>query len=125
MEALYPTIKHIHMMIVALSVVLFNCRVWLLAARPQRKLSAMWKILPHINDTLLLFSGMMMITIVKWQPFGAHKWLGAKLVFLVAYIVLGIMCLRSRPRSGKFWAMYALALMTVASIAYLARLKPF
>lgn len=125
MEALYPIIKHIHMLIISLSIVLFNVRVWLLAARPDKKLPTVWKILPHINDTLLLFSGMMMMAIVKWQPFGAHKWLGMKLVLLLVYIGFGIVCIRSQPRSGKFWVAYGLALLAVASIVYLARFKPF
>lgn len=125
MESMYPTIKHIHLILVTISIALFNIRVWLLATRPNLKLATLWKIVPHINDTILLFSGMMMMAIAKWQPFGIHKWLGVKFILLVAYILFGIMCLRSRPRSGKFWIMYALALISVTSIICLARLKPF
>lgn len=125
MENLYPTIKNIHLLIVGLSIILFNVRVGLLAAQPNKKLPLPLKIAPHINDTMLLFSGMMMMTIAKWQPFGAHQWLGAKLLLLVGYVVCGVLCLRSRPRSSKFWLMYVLSMVVVGIMAYVARFKPF
>ena len=59
-----------------------------------------------------------------WQPFGASKWLGVKLGLVLVYIILGVICLRSRPRSVQWFALYAVSLGCIACIAYLAYFKP-
>ncbi|ULJ59569.1 SirB2 family protein [Wielerella bovis] len=124
MGALYLPVKHFHLLFVVSTLVLFNLRFWLRTRQPEKTLPKVLKILPHINDSMLLFSGMLMMHIIPWQPFGAHKWLGIKLLLVVAYIVMGVICLRAQPRSTKWWGAYALAMLIVAVIVYLARWKP-
>lgn len=89
----YLAIKHIHVTFAALSGLLFLVRgIWMLgeSAMLQRR----WvKIVPHIVDTLLLASA---VTLAVWSsqyPF-AQNWLTAKIVALLAYIVLGMFALR-------------------------------
>ena len=80
--------------------------------------------LPHINDSMLLFTGMLMMQIVPWQPFGASKWLGVKLLLVLTYIFVGAFCLRATPRSGKWFGLYGAGMLIVLTIIYLAHWKP-
>lgn len=124
MQSMYPFIKHTHMLFVALTIVLFNLRFWLRTSQPEKPLPTVLRVLPHVNDSLLLFSGMLMMQIVRWPLFGATNWLGTKLILVFTYIVVGVFCLRSKPNSGKWWALYAVAMLVIATIVYLARYKP-
>ena len=47
-----------------------------------------------------------------------------KLGLVLVYIILGVICLRSRPRSVQWFALYAVSLGCIACIAYLAYFKP-
>ena len=58
----------------------------LLQTRPVR-------ILPHVIDTFLLLSGFTLAYLISTYPFVAG-WLTAKLILLVAYIVLGVFALK-------------------------------
>lgn len=124
MQSMYPFIKHTHMLFVALTIVLFNLRFWLRTKQPEKPLPLVLRVLPHFNDSLLLFSGMLMMQIARWPLFGATNWLGTKLILVLAYIIVGVFCMRSQPNSGKWWALYAAAMLIVATIVYLARYKP-
>jgi uncharacterized membrane protein SirB2 len=71
------------------------------------------KVLPHIVDTALLTSALMLVTMLHANPF-ALPWLVAKLTGLVIYIVLGAIALR--PGIDKRWraGAWASALLTVS-----------
>ena len=62
--------------------------------------------------------------IIPWKPFGTAKWLGIKLLLVVAYIVIGAFCLRAQPRSGRWFGLYGAAMLVICCIVYLARYKP-
>lgn len=119
----YLIVKHSHMFFVAITILLFNIRFFLLCTKPEKPLAAIWKGMPHLNDTLLLFTGLWLIHITKFTPFNSH-WLGAKIILLLVYIGLGMMMMRAKPRSSKFYITYVLAMICVGSIVYLARFKP-
>lgn len=125
MEHIYPYAKLTHIAFILITFVLFNIRFWLHTAMPQKALPKILKILPHINDTLLLLSGMFLLHLGKWQPFGVSKWLGVKFGLVVVYIVFGTICLKSPCRSHRWYWIYGLAMICFASIVYLARFKPF
>ena len=58
------------------------------------RLQQRWvKILPHINDTVLLLSAIAMTMIIKQYPF-VDSWLTAKVLGLLCYIVLGTIALK-------------------------------
>ena len=80
----------------------------------------MLRYLPHAVDTVLLTTALMLTTVIQQYPF-AVGWLTAKVVLLVAYIVLGSIALkRGRTRQVRVVAFVA-ALATVAFLVSVAR----
>lgn len=124
MEPFYPAFKHSHLMFVAVSILLFNLRFWLRFARPERALHKVLRIVPHINDTLLLFTGMLMMAVAHFSPFGAHRWLGVKLLLVLCYIAAGFVALKRPPRSRAAGGAYVAGMVLVLAVAALARFKP-
>ena len=61
------------------------------------QLSRRWvRVLPHINDTVLLAAGIWLAFMLREAP-GASSWLTAKIASLPVYIALGIVALRPGP----------------------------
>jgi uncharacterized membrane protein SirB2 len=91
--AYYSLIKHLHLATIVVTLALFLLRgVWMLMDSPR--LQARWaRIVPHINDTLLLASGIALAVLMQQYPL-VHGWLTAKLFALIAYIVLGTLALK-------------------------------
>ncbi|CUI03151.1 SirB2 family protein [Massilia antarctica] len=115
----YLAVKHLHMSCAALSIGLFALRgVWMLRGSPQ--LAQRWvKIAPHLVDTVLLASALTMVVWSGQYPF-VQSWLGAKVVALVVYIVLGAVALKpGRPKQVRAIA-FGAALLTVAYIVAVA-----
>ena len=77
--------KHLHMTLALLSVLLFTLRfAWLLMNSDQ--LNKKWvKIAPHVIDTFLLAIGIGMAVKLSINPF-EQLWLGEKILAVVAYI---------------------------------------
>ena len=63
--------------------------------------------------------------ITRFVPFGNAGWLGVKLLLLLAYIGTGMVTVRARPHTAKYWLGYAASMACVAAMVYLARYKPF
>lgn len=115
---MYDWLKLLHVSCAALSISLVVWR-WRLplniSALPQRR----WlRLLPHINDTLLLAAAIAMVSLSAQYPFVA-PWLTAKLLGLLAYILLGTIALRSRRLALRRSAGLA-ALVTAAYIVSVA-----
>ena len=91
MEFAWP--KLIHLGAALLSFTLFFLRgAWILWGEPQPP--RRWtRIVPHLNDTLLLAAGVWMAVTIRQYPF-ADPWLTAKIVGLFVYIALGMLALR-------------------------------
>jgi uncharacterized membrane protein SirB2 len=89
----FASLKAIHIGTAAVSYILFFVRgIWMLSDSPL--LYQRWvRIVPHVNDTLLLAAGIWMTIIIHQYP-GTHGWLTAKLAGLVLYILLGLVALR-------------------------------
>lgn len=101
MEA-YIGIKHLHLLTVAISIVLFILRFfwkWRNSAMMERR----WvKITPHVNDTVLFATGIALVFITHFYPFTPQgTWLTEKLVGVIIFVVLGYVALSKRPRSQK------------------------
>lgn len=120
----YLIVKHSHMVFVSITIILFNLRFWMLAARPQKPLPGILKAMPHINDTMLLFTGLWLMKLTHFTPFNA-PWLAVKIVLLLVYIGFGVAMMRSAPRSSKFYVTYLCAMACVATIVYMALFKPY
>lgn len=103
----YSLLKHIHLTTIAVTLTLFLLRgAWMMMDSPRLK--ARWvRIVPHVNDTLLLASGIGLAMLLQQYPL-VHGWLTAKLFALLAYIVLGTIALkRGRTRTQRIAAWFA------------------
>ena len=90
---MYLALKHLHLTTVILSFALFALRgVWMLA--DSRWLQQRWvRIVPHVIDTVLLASAIGLALVLHQYPF-VHGWLTAKVLALIAYIILGSIALQ-------------------------------
>ncbi len=108
--------KHIHLAFVALSLLGFVVRgIWMMKDSPllQAKLT---KILPHVIDTVLLVSAVILAVQLGFKP-GEQPWLQAKIIGLLFYILLGVVALKPRyPKPMRIGAWIA-ALGVFAFIA--------
>jgi uncharacterized membrane protein SirB2 len=105
------TIKLLHILTAVLSISGFIVRgVWKLTASPW--LTRRWvRIVPHVNDTLLLALGLWLAFSIRQFPF-VHGWLTAKLFAILAYIGLGMVALRF----GKSRATRAMAFAAALAV---------
>lgn len=115
----YLALKHLHVTCVILSGLGFCLRGgWMLADSPLLK-HRLAGVVPHIVDTLLLGSALMLAWLSGQYPFG-QGWLTAKFLGLLAYIGLGTMALKrgrtKTARAGYFF----LALLSYAYIVSVA-----
>lgn len=89
----YLMLKHAHLTMVGLSIILFMLRAALMLVWP-RALNARWlKIFPHVIDTLLLVSAIGLMLVLSQYPL-THHWLTAKILGLVGYIGFGTVALK-------------------------------
>src|SRR5690625_647029 len=111
---MYPIMKHLHMTLAFLTLFSFALRgIWMMRRSPL--LHQRWvKIAPHIIDTLLLVTALILAGILRYNP-GAHPWLMAKIIALVVYIVLGVIAFRHLCAEVRVSSSCA-ALLTVISI---------
>ena len=102
--SLYPAVKHTHLMFIALSVAFFILRFVLHIRQSPLMDRKFLKVAPHVIDTFLLVSGFTLCFMIKQYPF-VDPWMTEKIICVVAYIVLGIMALKSnRNKLFKFFA---------------------
>ena len=97
----YLAAKELHIACVVVSAVGFFLRgIWMLCDSPM--LQRRWvKILPHINDTLLLAAAIALCVLTGQYPL-VQAWVTAKVFGLIGYIILGSIALsRLGPRRGK------------------------
>jgi uncharacterized membrane protein SirB2 len=115
-------IKTIHIVCALLSISGFIGR-GLLMIKGSPLLMARWvKVSPHIIDTILLLSAIMLASQWGWTAL-QMPWLLAKIMALLFYIVLGSLALRpGRPQSVRISAWLA-AIITFAYIVSVAVTK--
>ncbi|MDX5433161.1 MAG: SirB2 family protein [Halomonas sp.] len=107
----YSLIKHLHMTTAVLSITFFIVRAWW-SVREVTLLQRRWvRILPHVNDTLLLVLGITLMTMLSMWP-QHHPWLAAKLLGLLGYILLGTVAIK-RGRTPMTRGLAALAAIVV------------
>lgn len=115
----YLLLKHLHVTCVVLSGAGFALRAyWMLAGSPLL-LHRLTRSLPHLVDTLLLGSALLMAWMSGQYPF-VHGWLTAKVLGLLAYIGFGMMALkrgRTRAVRLRFVVLAVLAYTYIVSVA--------
>lgn len=123
--AAYFAVKHLHILTVVISISLFILRYWW-QYRSSPMSSKRWvRIVPHVNDTVLLGSGVALVLITHFYPFTPQgAWLTEKLFGVIIYIVLGFVALGRRPRSQQVrWIAFLLGLVVLYIIVKLATTK--
>jgi uncharacterized membrane protein SirB2 len=95
----FTLLKIIHVTTAAVSYALFFVRgIWMINGSPH--LSERWaRIVPHVNDTLLLAAAIWMTILIDQYP-GTHAWLTAKVAGLLVYIGLGTVALKRGKTQG-------------------------
>jgi uncharacterized membrane protein SirB2 len=118
--AYYLQIKWVHVFAVLLSGGLFALRGAATLAGQRWPMAAPLRYLSYTIDTVLLTAALMLFTLLPSAMF-ANGWLGAKLVLLVGYIMLGTLALR-RARTPRARAIaYVAALALYATMISIAR----
>ena len=107
---IYAAVKSVHVAAVVTSFGLFFLRgLWMMLDSPR--LGLRWvRVVPHLNDTVLLVAGVWLAFELRQAP-GAAPWLTAKLAALPVYVGLGMLALRpgrtKRLRMGAWLAALA------------------
>lgn len=116
--SLYPFVKHLHLTLIAASVLLFVVRFVLKLRESALLEKKLLKIGPHIIDTFLLLSGLSLCFLIKQYPF-VDPWLTEKILAVVAYILLAFMAMKSnRNKIFRFFAF----LGAIAWVVYAAKM---
>ena len=90
---MYLAVKYVHVISVVLSLTGFFLR-GILMMRDSPLLGARWvRVLPHINDTVLLIAALTLAAMSDQYPF-VVDWVTAKVFGIIAYIILGALALR-------------------------------
>lgn len=111
----YVALKHVHLLLVALTGLIFVLRGVLLLNDSPRLDSKPLRILPHVIYTLLLVSGLALA-----HQVGMQAWIWAKLGLLFAFVIIGVLVFkRARTPVGRL-AGLVLALLIYAYIGSVA-----
>ncbi|EKK4013960.1 SirB family protein [Cronobacter sakazakii] len=123
--AAYFAVKHLHILTVVISISLFILRYWWQYHSSPMSSKRWVRIVPHVNDTILLGSGVALVLITHFYPFTPQgAWLTEKLFGVIIYIVLGFIALGRRPRSQQVrWIAFLLGLVVLYIIVKLATTK--
>lgn len=90
---MYLAVKYVHVISVVLSLTGFFLR-GILMLRDSPLLGARWvRVVPHINDTVLLAAALSLAAMSGQYPF-VVDWVTAKVLGVIAYIILGALALR-------------------------------
>ncbi|AKJ42435.1 SirB2 family protein [Pragia fontium] len=107
---MYIWVKQLHIITALISITLFVLRFywkWRGAAIMQQR----WiKIAPHLNDTVLFITGIVLIFITHFYPFSIQgTWMTEKLFAVIIYIGLGHVVLGKRAKNQKIRIMAFIA----------------
>ena len=112
---MYVLLKNVHIIFITVSILLFQYRFLLKSL--NKPIAKIIKIIPHINDTFLLISGISMAIIAGFNPL-EQPWLMAKIIALLLYIGFGMMALK---REGiQSLIAYILATLMVVFMVFTA-----
>lgn len=112
-------IKLIHMSTAFISISFFIIRgIWVF--RSSTMMNKKWvKILPHVNDTLLLITATILALSLQQYPF-VDAWLTAKFTALIIYIVFGMYALKRAKEMKNKVLFFILSLLTFGYIVGVA-----
>ncbi|WP_372761366.1 SirB2 family protein [Pseudoalteromonas sp.] len=117
----YLAIKHSHMAIAMLSIILFYVRSFSRIGSGKLAKNKLLFIGSHSIDTLLLVSAIVLMAVAKINPF-EQSWLLEKIVLVVIYIAVGIISAKQTNTVAKI-ALTVLNTVVILAIGYLATAK--
>lgn len=92
---MYEGLKQIHVFTIAISAFLLSVRYILMMVDSPWLQHKFLRFYPHINDSLLLFSGIWLIVITGFIPYtDGAPWMTEKLTCVLAYVALGFFALK-------------------------------
>jgi uncharacterized membrane protein SirB2 len=96
----YLAVKHTHMAIAVLSIILFYVRSFSRMGSGSIAKNKIVFIGSHATDTFLLISAIAVMAMAKMNPF-EQMWLLEKIILVVAYIALGIIASKQKAMIVK------------------------
>jgi len=120
MTEYYLLLRHAHIGCAILTIALFVLRGGLMLAESPWQGNVVLRYLPHIVDTVLLTTALMLATVIHQYPFSAG-WVTMKVVLLVVYIVLGSIALKHGRTKRIRTAAFVAALLTIGFLVTVAR----
>jgi uncharacterized membrane protein SirB2 len=120
--SLYLFVKYVHVGCVVLSLAGFAARGALMLRGSPLLQARFVRVAPHVVDTLLLASALWLAWMMQQYPF-VHGWLTAKVLGLLAYIILGSIALRRGHTRAVRLAALAGALLAAGYVVAVALTK--
>ena len=118
----YALLKLMHMSLALTSIAGFILR-WCWRMQRSRLASASFvRVIPHLVDTLLLGTAVLMVLDLGQAPVSAH-WLTAKISGLLLYILFGMMAMRSAPEARRSVPAFTASVLVFAWILSVAWTK--
>jgi uncharacterized membrane protein SirB2 len=114
--------KSIHMITLTITIVGFILRGILMLRESPLLNAKPVKILPHVNDTLLLVSALWAGALINQYPF-VDAWLTAKIMGALAYIVFGAFALTYGKTKQVRITCFILALLCFGYVVAVAATK--
>ncbi len=120
-------LKYVHVTCVVLSISGYLVRgVWMMRESPW--LGKRWaRIVPHVIDTTLLVSAILLAMQIQQYPL-VHGWLTAKVLALLAYIVIGAIGLKygkTRKIRVTAWLVAIAIFLYIVLVALTRQVLPF
>ena len=116
---MYIAVKHIHLtlVLISLSLLVYRFISHQIKAKPLPKLL---KIAPHVIDTFLLISAVVLCVIIQQYPI-IDNWLTLKVGFVIGYIVAAVfaMKLQTKWQSVSAFILATLCVIMAAKVAVL------
>jgi uncharacterized membrane protein SirB2 len=115
---MYLMLKHSHMLIAALTVLIFIVRGSFMFRESAALNHKFLRIAPHILYTLLLASGIALAVTLSFK-LSEHIWLQAKFACLIAFIALAVFTFKLKSKGARV-ACFIAALVVFANIFVIA-----
>lgn len=116
---LYPLLKMLHVGFALLSIAALAIRFWWNWRKPELQPGLWLKVGPHINNALLIVSAFGLAFLLGLSPH-SQPWLMNKLIFLVLYVVLGVLAVKPTLALKVRFAAFAGALVIFLAMAHIA-----
>ena len=113
-------LKLLHLSSILLSISSFVGRIIISETQPLLLKQKLFKIAPHVIDSVLLLSGILLVIDGQWLSV-AHGWIVAKLFGLIGYIAFGVLAMRSR--GSQRWLAFSGAMLCFVYIGIVAATK--